>query len=208
VSQTQLAFRPPEERSALLALARTNNFELKVRAVELAQQGFRVDLAKNERYPTIRVGPTFSEENAGNERERIIGVGISLPLPLWNRNQGNIEAAVARQMQAEVSLSVTERELQRQVLEAALTYETKLREMAKWRPDSVQHFKEAAELADRHYRLGAVPIATYVELQKQYLEAVEGLLDTKKEALEAAARLELFTGLTPPLISAPAKEEK
>jgi cobalt-zinc-cadmium efflux system outer membrane protein len=199
VSQTQLAFRPPEDKSALLTLARTNNFELKVRAVELAQQGFRVDLARNERYPTISVGPSYSEQKAGSEEQRIIGVGISLPLPLWNRNKGNIEAAAARQMQAEVSLTVTERELQRKVVEAALTYETKLREMAKWRPDSVQHFREAAEVADRHYRLGAVPIATYVELQKQYLDAVEGLLDTKKEALEAAAQIELLTGLPLPL---------
>ena len=199
VSQTQLAFRPPEDNGALLTLARTNNFELKVRAVELAQQGFRVDLARNERYPAISVGPTYSQENAGNDRERIVGVGVSLPLPLWNRNKGNIEAAAARQMQAEVSLNVTEREIQRRVVEAALTYETKLREMARWRPDSVQHFKEAAEVADRHYRLGAVPISTYVELQKQYLDAVEGLLDTKKEALEAAAQLELLTGVPLPL---------
>ena len=207
VSQTHLAFRPPEDKSALMTLARTNNFELKVRAVELAQQGFRVDLAKNERYPAISVGPSISEERA-DDRERIIGVGVSLPLPLWNRNKGNIATAVARQMQAEVSLNVTEREIQRKVLEAALTYETKLREMAKWRPDSVQHFKEAAELADRHYRLGAVPIATFVELQKQYLEAVEGLLDTKKEALEAAAQLELLTGLTTPLATTALEEKK
>jgi cobalt-zinc-cadmium efflux system outer membrane protein len=208
VSPTQLAFRPPEDKSALLAMARTNNFELKVRTVELTQQGFRVDLARSERYPSISVGPTFSEENAGSERERIIGVGVSLPLPLWSRNNGNIEAAAARQRQAEVSLNVTERVIQRKVVEAALTYETKLREMTKWRPDSVQHFKEAAEVADRHYRLGAVPISTYVELQKQYLEAVEGLLDTKKEALEAAAQLELLTGLALPLAGATAKEEK
>jgi cobalt-zinc-cadmium efflux system outer membrane protein len=208
VSQAQLAFHPLEDRRSLLTRARTNNFELKVRAVELAQQGFRVDLAKNERYPGISVGPTFSEENAGRDRERIIGVGVSLPMPLWNRNKGNIEAAAARQMQAEVSLNVTEREVQRKVIEAALTYETKLREMAKWRPDSVQHFKEAAEVADRHYRLGAVPISTYVELQKQYLDAVEGLLDTKKEALEAAAQLELLTGVPLPLSRTTTEEQK
>jgi len=209
ISQANLSFRPPpQDRSALITLALTNNFELKVRAVELAQQGFRVDLAKNERFPSISVGPTFSQEKAGNDREHIIGLGISLPLPLWNRNKGSIEAAVARQMQAEVSLNVTEREIQRKVIEAALTYETKLREMAKWRPDSVQHFKEAAEVADRHYRLGAVPISTYVELQKQYLDAVEGLLDTKKEALEAAAQLELLTGLPLPLSQITPTEEK
>jgi cobalt-zinc-cadmium efflux system outer membrane protein len=205
VSQTHLAFRPAENLETLTALAHTNNFELRLRAIELAQQGFRVDLAKNERYPAISLGPTISEENAG-DHERIIGVGVSLPLPLWNRNKGNIQTAMARQMQAEVSLNVTAREIERKVVEAALTYETKVCEMAKWRPDSVEHFREAAELADRHYRLGAVPISTYVELQKQYLEAVESLLDTKKEALEAAQNLELLTGLTPALTNM--KEEQ
>lgn len=208
VSQMRLVFSPPEDKGALLRLARTNNFELKARALELAQQGFRVDLAKNERYPTISVGPSYSDQKASSEEQRIIGVGISLPLPLWNRNKGNIEAAAARQMQAEVSLNVTEREIQRKTIEAALTYETKLREMAKWRSDSVQHFREAAEVADRHYRLGAVPISTYVELQKQYLDAVEGLLDTKKEALEAAAQLELLTGLPLPLARTTTEEPK
>ena len=207
ISQTHLAFRPAESLETLTALAHTNNFELRLRAIELAQQGFRVDLAKNERYPAISLGPTISEENAG-DRERIIGVGVSLPLPLWNRNKGNIQTAMARQMQAEVSLNVTAREVERKVIEAALTYETKLRQMASWRPDSVEHFREAAEIADRHYRLGAVQISVYVELQKQYLEAVESLLDTKKEALEAAQNLELLTGLTLPLSSTTTKEEK
>jgi len=195
VQQTHLAFRPTESKETLLALARTNNFEVRVRAIELAQQGFRVDLAKNERYPVIAVGPSYSEERAG-DNERIIGLGVSLPLPLWNRNTGNIEAAKARQVQAETSFYTTQREIERRVIETALTYETKLREMARWRPDSVQHFREAAELADRHYRLGAVPVSTYVELQKQYLEAVDSLLDTKREALEAAAQLELLTGVS------------
>ena len=210
VSQANLSFQPPpQDRNALIAMTRTNNFELRARAVELAQQGFRLDLARHERFPSINVGPTYSEENAGNERERILQLGISLPLPIWNRNRGHIEAAAARQMQAEVSLNVTERELQRKVIEAALTYETKIREMAKWRADSVQHFKEAAEVADRHYRLGAVPIATYVELQKQYLDAVEGLLDTKKEALDAAVQIELLTGLAlPPAQNTPTGERK
>ncbi len=192
---SNLALPPPSsDRAALVASARTNSFEVRARAVELAQQGFRVALARNERFPSLRVGPMFSEENAGPDRERILGLTLSLPLPLWNQNHGAVESAAARQRQAEVSLQLTEREIERKVLEAALTYETRFAEMARWRADSVQHFKEAAELADRHYRLGAVPIATYVELQKQYLEAVEGLLETRKEALAAAAQLELLTG--------------
>ena len=122
-------------------------------------------------------------------------------MPLWNRNSANIEAAAARQMQAETSLLVAQREVERKVIEAAVTYESKVREMGQWRGDAVEHFREAAELADRHYRLGAVPVSTYVELQKQYLEAVEALLDTRKGALEAAQNLELLTGLGRPVVT-------
>lgn len=207
VREPIFTFGTNRNNALLLALARTNNFELRVRAAELQQQGFRVELAKNERFPTINVGPSFSEENAF-ERERVLGLGISFPLPLWNRNNGNIEAAKARQMQAETTMRVAQREVERKVLEASITYENKLREMGKWREDAVGHFHEAAELADRHYRLGAVPVGTYVELQKQYFEAVEALLDTKKEALEAAQSLELLTGLPAPVVSQRGKENR
>lgn len=46
-----------------------------------------------------------------------------------------------------------------------------------------------------HYRLGAVPISTYVELQNSYLDAIEALTATQQEALEAASQLQLLTGL-------------
>jgi cobalt-zinc-cadmium efflux system outer membrane protein len=207
VAEPGFTFGASGSNEVLLALARTNNFELRARAAELAQQGFRLALAKNERYPAISVGPSFSEENA-LDRDRVISLGVSFPLPLWNRNTANIEAAAARRLQAETSLFVAQREVERKVLEAAGIYESKVREMGQWRGDAVEHFRAAAELADRHYRLGAVPVSTYMELQKQYLEAVEGLLDTKKEALEAAAQLELLTGLKPALASSTTPKEE
>ncbi len=189
-----LAFTNAPNMGALLAATHTNNFDLRMRQSEVEQQGFKVSLARKEGYPAFTVGPYFSQERAG-DREQQAGVAVSLPLPLWNRSKGGVEVAEARQRQAETSLLVLQREIERKVVAAALTYETKLREMAKWRADSLAEFRKAAELADRHYRLGAVPIATYVELQKQYLEAVEALLDTKREALEAGLELQRLTGL-------------
>lgn len=204
VAEPKLAFGAAPAAEALLEAARTNNFELLTRKAELEQQGFKVALARKERFPTVSVGPFFSQERAG-ETENIVGVGVSIPVPLWNRNKGNVETARARELQAQTSMYVTQLEIERKVTEQRLRYETKLNEMAKWRPDSVAQFREAATLADRHYRLGAVPITTYVELQKQYLEAVEALLDTKREALEAGQQLELLTGLA---INGASKEQK
>ena len=193
IGPVHLVFRPPKGLDTLLAVARTNSFELSIRQAELAQQGFKVSLSRNERYPSVAVGPFYSEESVG-EKNRTMGLGLSLALPLWNRHAGVIETAKARQQQAEVSVLLTERQIDRKVTENAFAYEVKLAEMSRWQPDAPEKLREAAEIGDRNYRLGAVPIAIYVELQKQYLEAVEALLDTKKEALDAAQELELLTG--------------
>ncbi len=189
-----LQFRPLEKtKEDLIASAKVNDYEVRLRAMDLESQGYRVRLAKNERFPAITAGPSISQERAG-DRERVIGAAVSLPLPLWNHNQGGIAVAKAQQTKAETALLISQREAERRVVEAATTYEAKLREMAHWQPNSIQHFKEAAELADRHYRLGAVPVSTYVELQSQYLDTIEGLQETKKEALESASQLELLIG--------------
>jgi cobalt-zinc-cadmium efflux system outer membrane protein len=178
----------------LIAAAHDNAFDLRIRQAELAQQGFKVALARNERFPAITVGPYYSQENATDKEQRA-GVGISLPLPLWDRNSGNIETSRAREEQAQASLLVTQREVERRVAQSAATFEAKRKQIAEWQADMVPKFREAAEVADRHYRLGAVALPIYVETQKQYLEIVGALQELKKDALQAAQELESLTGL-------------
>lgn len=206
VAEAPLHFGAAPELHQLYAAAATNNFELRLRVAEFEQQGFKIALARNERFPTFTIGPVISEERA-NDRERIIGLSISAPLPLWQNNRAKVEVAEARQAQAEAVLENARRQLERDVADYAHKYEHALGVLAKWRTDAIQHFREAAELADRHYRLGAVPVSTYVELQRQYVEAVDALLDARKEALAAAQRLEQLTGMKAP-VTLPAKEAK
>lgn len=195
ISAPEQQFRRSLGFDELMAAARTNAYELRARQLELEQQGFRVSLAKNERWPAVSVGPFYSEERAG-DKERVAGVGVSFPLPLWNRNSGGIETARAREQQAEASLRVAQRELERQLQENLSAYTTRFDALAQWRADAVAKFREAAELGDRHYRLGAVPISTYVELQEKYLEAVEAYYELKQEGYAAAQQLELLTGVS------------
>jgi len=178
----------------LVDAARAKAFDIRIRQRELAQQGFKVALARNERFPAIAVGPYYSQENA-IEKEHQAGIGISLPLPLWDRNIGNIETSKAREEQAQASLLATQREVERRVTQSAATFEMKREQIANWQADTVAKFREAAELADRHYRLGAVALPVYVETQKQYLEIVGALQEMKKDALQAAQELEILTSL-------------
>jgi outer membrane protein, heavy metal efflux system len=177
----------------LVKAARSNSFDIRIRQVELAQQGFKVALSKNERFPAIAVGPFYSLENA-IDREQRAGLGISLPLPLWDRNAGNIASSKARQQQAEASLALTEREVERRVTQNAASLESNRAEIETWRSGAMAQLREASESADHNYRLGAVPLTTYLEIQKQYLEANSAFNNAQKDALEAAQALEILTG--------------
>ena len=180
--------------AAVMQAARENNFDYRMRRLEVEQQGFEVRLARNERYPAVSVSPFYSQEKAG-DKETVVGVGLSVPLPITQRARSAVDVAEARRRQAEVAVIVAQRELEREVVTAAQAFATKLAETRRWAPESVIKFREAAELSDRHYRLGAVPISTYVELQNSYLDAVEALLDTQREALEAGLKLQQLSGL-------------
>jgi cobalt-zinc-cadmium efflux system outer membrane protein len=194
IAPTELKFPAIPPLDTLLAAARTNNFDLRIRAAELEQQGFRVELDRKERWASVKLAPFYSNER-GADDESVVGVGVSLPLPLWDRRKASVEQSKARLQQAETSLHVTQRQLERQVTERALAYEKLLGEMNRWRTNAVAQFREAAELGDRHYRMGALPVSTYLELQQQYVEATEALLRTRGDALEAWQQLELQTGM-------------
>jgi outer membrane protein, heavy metal efflux system len=191
---TPIIFTQPPRLLSLLDHARANAVENRIRQAELAQQRFKVSLSKNERYPAITVGPFYSYEKSV-DREQQAGIGISLPLPFWDRNAGNIETSKAREEQARANLLATQRDVERRVAENAAIFQTKCEEIAEWEAKTSQKFREAAESADQNYRLGAVPISVYVETQKQYVEIIGVLLGLKKDALQAAQELEILTGL-------------
>jgi cobalt-zinc-cadmium efflux system outer membrane protein len=103
------------------------------------------------------------------------------------------DAAEARRLQAEASLAAARLELERDVSTALHAYRTHCDDMQRWPAATLETFREAAAAADRHYRLGAVPVSTYVELQTAYLDAVETLLGIERDALAAGVKLESLT---------------
>ncbi len=190
----KLVFHAAPSLDELLAAARENHFEFRSKKLELEQQGFAVQLARNERHPSFTVSPYVSRESSDG-RDSTIGLGLSMPLPLSSRRSAGVDVAEARRRQAETAVLIAQREMEREVIVAAQTFTAKREETERWAPESVEKFRDSAALADRHYRLSAVPLATYVGLQTAYLDAVDALLDTKREALEAGLRLQLLTGL-------------
>ena len=80
------------------------------------------------------------------------------------------------------------------MFDQAAQYDAKREALAKWDANAPQRFAQAAADADRNYRLGAIPLTTYTQIQQSYVEAVNAVLDTRREALEALLQLRALNG--------------
>lgn len=181
--------------TTLAASAAINNFEIRSLRAQFEQQGLRVDLTRKNRIPVIGVGPYYDHARS-DIRETNYGVRVSTTLPLWNRQAGDVAAEQGRQAQANATLIAAERRIQRDVFDQAAQYEAKRRALAQWDGESSHRFAAAAADADRNYRLGAIPLTTYTQIQQSYVDATVALLDTRREALEALLQLRALNGGT------------
>ncbi|MBN8549057.1 MAG: TolC family protein [Deltaproteobacteria bacterium] len=190
----RLDFKKLPDVQTLIRASQDNNFDVKSKELDAQQQSLQVSLEENNRHPAVAVGPYVTREASG-DREVQVGLGITLPLQLWDNNTGNIVTARAKAQKAEHGLRLAQKSSERDVLQNALVYQQKLEQINKWRGESFSQFEKANQLADEHYRNGAVPVATYVELKKQYLDALQAYSESQIDALEAAQNLERLTGL-------------
>lgn len=195
IKKERLTLAAVPSLDSLLAEARRSNFDLRARLLDVQQQGFTVKLEENKQWPSFKVSPYVQQQRA-ESRETQFGIGVSIPLPLFDRNKGNIATAKARQVQAEIMLGAQNRELERQVAAHRSAYTSFIEEMAKWPADTLESVQKAAAEADEHYRLGALPLSTYIELQQQAVEGINAVLESQMGALNARAALEQLTGIS------------
>jgi len=192
--QVDLTLQPLPSMNALLFTARERNYEIRTRVVELEQQGYKVKLALSERWPALRVGP-FAHNERADTNEYLFGVSVSLPLPLWNSNRGKVETEKARASRVEAELVSLVRDVQRKIADATFLYQSRREEAEKLQASVLPQLRQTAEEADRNYRTGAVPISTYTELQKQYLDSLDAWATAQAAAIDARQQLEQLTTL-------------
>lgn len=94
---------PPALQALLERLDSTPEMRLAELAIVRQEASYGVEKAQRIPDVNISVGSQYSAE----DRERINVVGISMPIPLFNRNQGNIFAAARRADQARDSRNAT-----------------------------------------------------------------------------------------------------
>jgi outer membrane protein, heavy metal efflux system len=186
----------------LKALALSRRPDLKALEAEQAKADAEIALARAERIPNVTVGLGYQWENssidvAGDEiksRDNLIGVKLSIPLAVFDRNQAGILEAKARRQSADnrygFALKVVEREVEAAVAQLSAAGKA----VAIYEKTILPQLGENLKLVQEAYRLGEVGILTVIEEQKKFFEVNDGYLATLYGNRTAVIKLEAAVG--------------
>lgn len=190
-----VTLEPPARRFDPQELVRSglrHNYQLLAREKEIERAESELTAAHLRAAPDFSIGPFYSREKAADD-EANLGVALTISVPLWDWNQGNIEAADARLSKAEFLREKARRDVEGEILRRLTAYNLAQKRLKHFEKGYLQKMHDAADLADRHYRLGAVNVQTFMETQKQYLNAGRFYGNAVVSAQENLLDLEILT---------------
>ena len=164
------------------ARAAAGNAELRAAEREVAIEDRRLGLLKAERIPTpvFSLGAVF---NAPGEYDVGYRAGLSLAVPLFDRNQGQIAGSLARADQARLHRDAVRRSVEAKAFAAHARALAQRAQVAAYRETLVPTATTIESLAEEGYRLGRSPVLAVLEAQRS-------LRDTKVEFLTSLLSLQ------------------
>ena len=209
-----VSLRPREE---IVSKALGRRADLMQRRLEADRGAAEERLAKAERWEDWTVGlayqgdrgvfePPGSGAPLGTARvqaDQFVGLRLTIPLPLWNRNQGRIAEARALQSRAGARLSAADLKVKREV-ETAWFETNRLEKVVR------SYQEQILKLTDRNIKLvrqgygeGLVGIAELLQTQQQYAALRQSYYDAVGELWRARVDLETAGAANPLLPSQP-----
>lgn len=135
--------------------------------------------------PTVSAGiKRFEESN-----EQAFLVGVSVPLPLFNRNQGNIAAAQARAHAAAAREAVARLDYRQAVIDARADYLAAEARAETLEAESLPQAEEALRLVQIGYRNGRFPLIEVLSAAEARDTIRRSLIEAREAQERAAARL-------------------
>jgi cobalt-zinc-cadmium efflux system outer membrane protein len=163
-----------------------------LRAAELGMEaaGKRAGLAKHE---IIALSAQFNAK--GSETHGMMyGPGLSLPIPVFNRNQAGTARAKAELEQAAWGFIRVRDRILLDVREAHARFRQAAEDVRAWQGDILPPLKTAAVQAARAYEVGDVAYLAVLESARQLLSARVREAESKAELRRAAADLDRSVG--------------
>jgi cobalt-zinc-cadmium efflux system outer membrane protein len=209
------AFLPPPT-TELVAAALARRPDLARLRLEAERARADAKLARAEAWGDWAVEASFDRtrsviDDAGldlRDRDELLGLGVRVPVPLFDRNQGRVAEAVAGKRQAEARLAALERAVLAE-LESTRKRVEELEQVAReYRDMLVPRSERNVELLGRGYREGLSPISDLVQAEQQLADASLGWVRILGELRRAEIDLEAAAASSPLLGLDASQEER
>jgi cobalt-zinc-cadmium efflux system outer membrane protein len=125
-------------------------------------------------------------------------VGVSLDLPVRNKNQGSIEAAVAQAEGAKRRREFLELTVRRQVASAYALYNSTARAAEIFRVGVKDQANANLDVVRQTYELGSKTLIDYLGEQRRFIELQNGYIDAVLDTYKARVEIERAVGAPTP----------
>jgi len=130
---------------------------------------------------------------AGYDREQdhgMINIQVAAPLPVRNRNQGNIAAAHADYVRATQEVARITQSLETRLAQVAREHQTALAAVIKYDEEIMPQAEQSLELSELAYQAGELDFLQVLIVRRGYYEASLKLIDARAQLAQAKSRLD------------------
>lgn len=151
-----------------------------------------LSLAQAEAWPTLKIGPSMKMQTEGSQSNNLVGLNVSLPIPVLNTNSGAKAAAQAAIRSRETQFSLGHQEQVNRREELLKVYDQSVRMLK----ESVSHEEIEKKHADaeRLFSKGVVPSALIIEAHRTSFELEKARHERELKAFETLLDLYFIDG--------------
>lgn len=178
--------------SRLVARALANRPDYAERGEALRQAEADVNLIRREALPNL-FARVLSQQNASGTGQ-VLRPGVGLSIPVFNRNQGEVEARRALARRVSLERSATAARVRAEVEAAVRAYQTAAGEVEVLETTVLQPARDNRRLLEAAYRAGKVGLAVLLLIRNQVIDAEQGYWTAWLAERDAVAELTAAVG--------------
>lgn len=180
----------PQTERLLAKVEQTAEWRLAAAQIERGDASLGSEKAQRIPNLTVSLGSQYSRE----DRERVNVVGLSMPLPLFDRNQGNVLAAARRADQARDLRNAVDLRLRSETRSALEQWGTAMGEVQAYDRTILPAAQQAVDTATRGFEMGKFAFLDVLDAQRTLIEARGLYLEALAQATDARAQVERIYG--------------
>lgn len=182
----------------LKQLAHGKRPDIKVLEAEKSRGEADIILAQAESTPNLTAGLAIKRDTTameiggieGKDTAYTIGFKLSMPIPVFDKNQAGIQEARAKRSSTESRLTAATRNAEREVETAYASLLNAEKVLSLYKGNIIPQLEENLKLTQEAYRLGEVGILAVIQEQKKFFEINDSYLTALHARQAALVKLE------------------